>query len=145
MDLREIAQNLGIEEYPAEMENVTPVDVCDPELIEYIHKTYDIFRDHYEDVIRGAEALRNNPDRYTWAQYASAYIMTLPLEAAKKVPLPMEEGAGDILTLLIQLPMIPQSAKVYAQRGFTEEENSVDHGTVRRNANGKSPDPTVGK
>ena len=122
MDLRKIAENLGIEEYPAEMETVTPVDVCDPELIEYIHKTYDIFRDHYEDVIRGAEALRNNPDRYTWAQYASAYIMTLPLEAAKKVPLPMEEGAGDILTLLIQLPMIPQSAKVYAQRGFTEEE-----------------------
>ena len=122
MDLQSIAQRLGIDEYPAEMETVTPVDVCDPELIAYIHKEYDIFRDHYEDVIQGAEALRNNPDRYIWAQYASAYIMTLPLEKAKKVPLPMEEGEGDILPLLIQLPMIPVSAKTYAQRGFTDAE-----------------------
>ena len=124
MNLRKIADNLGIGDYPAQMEQATPVDVCDPELIEYVHKTYDIFKEHYDDVIKGAEALKSDPDRYIWAQYACGYMMGLSLEAAKKVPLPMEEGAGDILTLLIHLPMIPASAKVYAQRGFTEEEIS---------------------
>ena len=124
MDLRKIADSLGISNYPADLEQATPVDVCDLELIEHIHKEYNIFREHYEDVINGAKALKNDPDRYIWAQYACGYMMGLSLEEAKKFPLPMEEGEGDILPLLIHLPMIPASAKVYAQRGFTEEEIS---------------------
>lgn len=121
MDLRKIADNLGISNYPADLEQATPVDVCDLELIEHIHKEYNIFREHYEDVINGAKALKNDPDRYIWAQYACGYMMGLSLEEAKKFPLPMEEGASDMMPLLIQLPIIPKSVEAYRSRGFDDE------------------------
>lgn len=121
MNLREIADRLGISEYPADLEQTTPMDVCDPKLIESLHKEFDLFREHYEDVLKGAQALKNDPDRYTWASYACGYMMSLSLEEAKKFPLPMEEGVGDILPLLIQLPMVPGAAEAYRQRGFSEE------------------------
>ncbi len=121
MELRKIADRLGIAEYPADLEKVTPIDVCNLELIENLHKEFNIFREHYEDVLQGVEALRNDPDRRTWAEYACAYILTLSLEDAKKFPLPVEEGASDMMPLLIQLPMIPKSVEAYRERGFDEE------------------------
>ena len=121
MDLRKIADNLGISNYPADLEQATPMDVCDLNLIEHIHKEYNIFREHYEDVINGAKALKNDPDRYIWAQYACGYMLDLSLAAAKKFPLPVDEGVGDILPLLIHLPMIPICVEVYRARGFSDE------------------------
>ena len=62
MDLRKIADRLGIAEYPADLTKVIPIDVCNLELIANLHKEFNIFREHYEDVVNGAKALKNDPD-----------------------------------------------------------------------------------
>ena len=86
MDLRKIADALGIAEYPADLEQATPVDVCNLELIAYLHKEYDIFREHYQDVLQGVAALQKDENRRIWAEYACAYMMGLSLEDAKNSP-----------------------------------------------------------
>lgn len=120
MNLRKIADALGIAEYPENLEQATPVDVCNLELIEALHNEFNIFREHYEDVLQGVAVLKADENRRIWAEYACGYMMGLSLEDAKKFPLPVEEGVSDMMPLLIQLPMIPVSVAAYRERGFDD-------------------------
>ena len=121
MNLRKIADALGISEYPAALEQATPVNVCNLDLIESLHKEFDIFREHYDDVLQGVAALQKDENRRIWAEYACGYMMELPFEEAKVFPLPVKEGDSDMMPLLIQLPMIPKAVENYRSRGFDEE------------------------
>lgn len=121
MKLREIADKLGIGEYPEGLETAVSISICDEGLIKALEERFSMFRDFYDAVIEGAQALQKDPLRLAWGEAAAGYVKTASVEEARQVPLPMEAGQSDMLPLLIQLPLLLDAAENYRRRGFSEE------------------------
>ena len=71
MTLREIADKLGIEKYPAVLDEVyasLPEDsntVCDLDLIDSLQQEYELFGEYYELVREAAQKIEADPVRRT--------------------------------------------------------------------------------
>lgn len=131
MELLQIANALGIEQYPPALDGVYAAgDFCDPcdlGLLEDTEKRYGIFGQYYEAVRQAMQLLPLDKNRYAWAQVVSTYIATAPVALASKIPMPATDGtaAGDLLPMLILLTQIPRSVEIYRSKGFSEEEIRV--------------------
>ena len=51
MELRKIADKLGIGAYPAELESAQPVDICNEARIAALQEEFDLFGEYYEEVL----------------------------------------------------------------------------------------------
>lgn len=128
MTLVEIARSLGIEAYPEALDAVYEAqhfyNPCDHSVPEALQAQYDLFGQYYDALLAAMEQLPEDPARYTWAKVVSAYIQTVPVEISSRIPMPATDGtpAGDLLPLIIMLPLIPLSIKEYRRKGFSEEE-----------------------
>lgn len=133
MDLKEIAEDLGIGQYPAQMDAIyakfskTGADACDLTLIDRLQAEYDLFEEFYDLVKAAAVALNADPARSAWIKTATRYAMEVDTEQACTVPMPLSDGtvAGDFLPLFVLLPQIPASIDSYNSRGFSRQELDV--------------------
>ena len=128
MTLSEIATALGIDQYPHALESVfaeqsKKVNVCDFALLKALEAEYGIFQDYYDAVKAGMEALALDPIRLAWAEAVATYLLDAPFEKCVTIPCIPTDGtpAGDMLYMLVMLPLIPISIQDYLRRGFPEE------------------------
>ena len=77
---------------------------------------------NYEALLEAATKLRQEPARYLWGQTVAAYFPHATLAEVSALPLPVEDGVGDPLLLLILLPQLPATIEEYRHRGFSDED-----------------------
>lgn len=132
MELREIADTLGITAYPDTLEEIYRTTfaenacACDVSLIDQLQAEYDIFGAYYAVVRETAQKINADPVRSVWVRVAAQYAMDSGPQHAEEIPEPVYDGTAmnDLLLLYIILPQIPGSIKEYRSRGFSEAELS---------------------
>ena len=137
MTFREAAAAIGVEKYPEVLDSVAQgelLDICDLERLRMLEETYGLFGDNYGEVVQGAKALKEDPARYLWGNTVATFVFGKGITEARTVPTPMsnETPAGDMLPLLIMLPMVPDMVRAYRERGMSEENIKHYLGTFRR-------------
>ena len=121
MELRKIADKLGIGTYPEGLESVQPVDICDEAQIAALQEEFDLFGEYYEEVLSEARKVSKDPELRAWGEAVAGYALQASITEFKSTPFPLTEGSVGFLPVLVQLPMVPIAAKNYRSRGFTEE------------------------
>ena len=80
MEFRQIAQQLGIEKYPEQLDEIyssgryKEVDIFDEALMEYLQQTYESFGNYYNEVVAGARELKNDPIRTAYTQTVAVFV-----------------------------------------------------------------------
>lgn len=127
MKLRELADRLGIANYPEQLElsydrlEELNIDISSPDALDALEKEYHLFGEYYGTLREFTLSLKNDPDRLLWGNVIATCIRLYP---AAKSPLPKtdETPLGDFYPLLVLMPLIPDVAPLYRSRGFTEDE-----------------------
>ena len=123
MELRRIADALGIATYPVELDTCgkeTGIDLLT--LVETLQEQYDLFGSYYDAVKTAAQQIVQEPVYLGWCQSAWAYLKDADLGQARAIPVPESDGtpAGDLLGLMLLLPSVAQSVDTFRNRGFDE-------------------------
>ncbi len=130
MTLKEIANAIGIEQYPEGLDSVyvrlqnAEQPACDIALIDRLQEKYDFFGEFYELVKETAVQVNADPVRSSWVRVAADFAYHAEEEVAFTVPVPTSDGTAmnDLLPLYVILPQIPLAADTYRAKGFTEAE-----------------------
>lgn len=143
MELRKVADALGIATYPDAMEEIyrsmseKDAFACDLALIDQLQAEYGIFGEYYNVVRETAQQVNADPVRSAWVRVAAQYALNSDPKQATEIPEPIYDGTAmnDLLLLYVVLPQIPGSIESYRIRGFSEEELSdilkVYKGSIR--------------
>ena len=123
MELRRIADALGIATYPAELDTCgkeTGIDLLT--LVETLQEQYDLFGSYYDAVKTAAKQISDDPVRLGWCQTVWAYLKDATLGQARAIPVPASDGtaAGGLLGLMMLLPCVEMSVRNYRERGLDE-------------------------
>lgn len=141
MTFSEIAQAVGVKEYPQEMESFyDPQDrapACDMEMLHSLQRDYDMFGRFYDLVVEYGEKLNADAVRSAWVRTAVAFCTAGDFYQAKSLPVPAADGTmmTSMLPFYILAAQIPDSLAEYRRRGFSEEELE-DHYKVYRSSLG---------
>lgn len=130
MKLSQIAESIGIEKYPVEMDAIyaaMPKDdkpACDLALIEQLQNEHNIFAEFYDLVVEMAKAVNADENRSIWVKVAVEYCKNKDVAQARRVPVPKPDGTQltAILPFFILIPLMPLGIAEYRRRGFSEEE-----------------------
>lgn len=130
MTLREIADKLGIGEYPAAMNEVYASlpeqsgPVCDVELIDSLQQEYELFGKYYEVVREAAQKIEADPVRRSWVRVAQRRAMGESVTVGRSIPMNYEDDCleGRMMPLMVLLPQIPEGIRLYREKGFPEEQ-----------------------
>jgi len=130
MTLREIADQLGIGEYPAVLDEVYASlpeqsgPVCDIALIDSLQQEYELFGKYYELVREAAQKIEADPVRRAWVQVAQKRAMGRSVTVGRSIPFNYEDDSleGRMMPLMVLLPQIPEGIRLYREKGFPEEE-----------------------
>ena len=142
MDLKSRAASLGIEKYPAGLEEVFPTTdlknetVCNADTLRALHERYGIFGDYLEEILKGAEEVLRTPALLAWLNLSAAYCKNLEtMYEASKMPMPPLDGsvARNVFPALLLADEAPVTAERYRARGFDEAQISLAIGNVGRN------------
>lgn len=128
MTLREVAGALGIGKYPEELERVycnlyrDNVDICNTSYIEELKTEYSFLEEYSELVKAAAKQLRTDEIRRSWGLTVATYLRDYACPTMGKIPLPESDGSlkGDMLPLLILLPLLPKTVERYRKAGIDE-------------------------
>lgn len=128
MNLRELADTLGVKNYPEALETVYKEQdtsdelLCDEAFIASLHEKYDLLGEYYDAVIAGAKDLKNKKNLLAWGRLAYAYSKDATRHEASLMPMPPFDGsaAADMLPVLALIREVPEMVKRYADRGFDE-------------------------
>lgn len=129
MTFREIAKVLGIEEYPQELEPVyenleqDSMDICNISYIEELEETYAMFGTYFELVKSAARLVEKDEIRRAWGQTVCTYLRDNACLTMPRIPVPESDESlqGDMLPLLILLPLIPGIVEKYRRAGIDED------------------------
>lgn len=128
MELAQIALSLGIAKYPPALDEVYAAgnlfDPCDQQLLKELEAEFGIFEGYYAAMEQAMEEIPADEHRYIWAKVVATYIRTAPVQLASKIPMPASNGtvAGDLLPMVILLPLIPSAVESYRRMGFPQED-----------------------
>lgn len=130
MELRQIADAIGIGNYTPELDEVyatlehTDAPACDLALIDSLQEELDFFGEFYELARAVAIQINGDENRSTWIKNAIAYAKDRKTEACKRIPVPKADGTvvTSMLPLYILLGLVPDGIAQYRRRGFPEEE-----------------------
>lgn len=130
MELRQIADAIGIGEYMPELDEIyatlprTDAPACDLETIDRLQADYDTFGEFYELVRAVAIEINNDPKRSAWIKTAAEYCKDHTRGQINKIPVPKADGTvvTSMLPLYILVSMLPSSVEEYRRRGFSEKE-----------------------
>lgn len=129
MELSKIAESIGIEKYPAELDAIyasmpkNDEPACDLALIEQLQNEYNVFGEFYDLVVEMAKVINADENRSIWIKVAVEFAKDKSVAQARRVPVPKADGTQltAILPLYILIPMIPMGIAEYRRRGFSEE------------------------
>lgn len=130
MTLQEIAEKLGIEKYPAVLDEVYASlpeahgPVCDLALIDSLQQEYELFGQYYDLVREAARKIEADPVRRAWVRVAQIRSMGESVTVGRSIPFNYEDDSteGRMMPLMALLPQIPQGIRLYREKGFPEEE-----------------------
>ena len=128
MDMKEVAQKLGIETYPEVLDSLcaglddTPA--CDLELIADAQEKYNAFEEYYDYVVEGAKKINEDPVYSAWVKTINAYLKDPSLGHQRDLPVLPLNGTPkqDMAMLMTLVPFIPSAAAAYTKGGFSQEE-----------------------
>ncbi len=131
MELKKIAERIGIAKYPEAMDAVYAAmkqddqPACDLASIDALQEEYGLYGDYYELVKKTGEQINADPDRSTWVKVAVAFSRQDETSVSgRSIPVPTADGT-DVTAFLpvhILAAQIPESIELYRRRGFPEEE-----------------------
>lgn len=129
-ELRQLADRLGLGEYPPELEKVyeeqkcCTAPACDLSLIDSLQKEYDLFGEFYELVRQTARQINADNDLNAWVRAAAQFHQDNERATACQLPVPSLDGRQvmDLMMLHIMMPMIPDSFTKMEKRGFSWDE-----------------------
>lgn len=141
MDLRTLADRIGIAEYPEEL---TPVyeGIRGGEWIEDIEKTLEAlhtefapFGEYYETVVRGARELQEKEELLAWLALGVTYCKDAEEGAAARFPIPPCDGsvARDMFPVILIALEYPETVKRYRARGFDDAQIKKNLGNLAEN------------
>lgn len=130
MELKELATSLGIEDYPEKLEKIyenLPEDDGSLYNVEYIRELeakYGLLGEYLDDVIKGAEDIKDKKNLLLWARLVYEYNKDSTLYEIRKLKLPETDGspAMDMLPVLVLLREVPDTVKRYEARGFNDKQ-----------------------
>ena len=131
MELRELAEKIGIAKYPEAMNEVyasmelTDAPACDLDAIDALEQEFGIYGKYYDKVVETGKAINADPLRSTWVKVAVEYARRSPDSVAPRgIPVPAPDGSDVTAFLPVHIiaAQIPASIAEYRRRGFSEEE-----------------------
>jgi hypothetical protein len=130
MTLCELANKLGINSYPAKLEEIyktvdkSEFNPCDIFYIKGLQAKYKLLGDYTEDVIKGARELAEKPELLLWAKLMCEYNKDATSFEARQLSFPVSDGtpAMDMMPILVLLCEVPEMIKKYEARGFSKEQ-----------------------
>ena len=130
MELRQIADAIGIGKYPAALDEMyantvqTNEPACDLELIDQLQQDLNFFGEYYDQVRETAQVINKDENRSAWIKNAIAYARVSKTAQCRTIPVPKADGTliSAMLPVFILVPLIPAAMEEYCRRGFPEEE-----------------------
>lgn len=130
MSFYEIARELEILEYPAELDSYYPVpearkaELCSLSMIDRLHTQFDLFGPYYHEVRKGFMNLENDPERKACLDVYSLFIKDHDAETARRVYCPKLTGTkgSNMLGLLIHLPSVKDTYRRMICCGLSHQE-----------------------
>ena len=130
MDLRAIADQIGIGEYPSQLDDTyialgkdnTPA--CDLDFLDMLQGAYDTFGQYYPQVRSLAAAVNADPNRSAWIKTCVCYAKGRTRAEMNRIPVPKADGTPitAMLPLYILTGLLPDTLEAYRNRGFSEVE-----------------------
>lgn len=129
-ELRQIADRIGLGEYPIELEAVfeaqkgSTAPACDLTLIDGLQEKYDLFGGFFDLVRQSAREINADPDLNAYVRAAAQFHKENDKATACKLPVPTLDGTPvkNFMMLHIMMPTIPDSFASLEKRGFTWDE-----------------------
>lgn len=130
MELRQIAEAIGIAKYPAALDEMyvsstqTDEPACDLALIDRLQEELNFFGEYYDQVREMALLINADENRSAWVKNAVAYARVSKTAQCRTIPVPKVDGTpvSAMLPVFILVPLIPDAMEQYRRRGFPEEE-----------------------
>lgn len=130
MELRKIADAVGIGKYPSILDDVffsmpkNDLPACDLDLIDQLQREHNIFEEFYDVVRQTAEEINRDANRSMWIKVCVEYAKDRLVGEVRTIPAPKPDGTQvtALLPLYILIPLIPKSIEIYKARGFSNEE-----------------------
>lgn len=128
MSVIKLAERLGVTKLPEGFEQYyekleeNRSRLCSDEMIRRMQETYNLFGEHYEEVLLAWEDLKKNEEKKLWADLCAFYVLENDLPTTKLTPITAPDGTpgGDMLPLFALIPAAEVSCKLYRDRGFTD-------------------------
>lgn len=130
MTFCELLESLEIKSYPEKLESIYD-EICaenncifNREYVVKLDEKYNITGKYFEPVIAAIEEIKTRKNLYLWLCLGCEYLRRSDCSAAKELPIPTSDGtlAMDMLPVLILLSAVPEAARLYEKRGFSEEQ-----------------------
>ena len=125
--LRQIADRIGLGEYPEELEAIyeklkdSAQPACNLQEIAYLQEKYDLFAEFYDLVMLSAEKINADPDLNLYVRVAVQFNNGCDRMTALQLPAPTMSGRPelDFLMLHITIPRVEASFREMEKRGFS--------------------------
>ena len=142
-EFKEIANILGIKEYPGRFEEIyknlkdEKTLFCDISVIEKYDKEFSILQEHLDLVKQGAKEVLEDKALYLYGRTLCEYIKTSSTWDTRHTPLPELDGsaARDVFGVLLIFTLIPESVEFFRNHGFSDDEIKLSYRDIRKNMN----------
>jgi hypothetical protein len=134
MKLSELAASFGVESYPEKYEEVYASLNSDAKKIftrEYltaVENKYGCFKQHFENLVRGGEAILENEALATWIAVIAEFNKVSPLAELKlggtTFPTNIEGAGADMMRIFPLIALMERTAELFYAHGFNFEEVS---------------------
>lgn len=126
MSFRQIADTMGIDAYPIEMDAIYAQGakpLVTRQMLCTWQEKLQLFGEYFADVLRGFDDLQTKPAELAWTNTACQYIQTATHTEAKALSMPEADGspARDMMPLFLLLSRVDQAMAEYVHRGIPEE------------------------
>ena len=143
MEFKELANSLGIKEYPEKFEELyknlkdEKTLFCDTSIIEKYDREFSILCEHLDLVKQGAQEVLNDKALYLYGRTICEYIKVSTTWDSRHTPLPELDGSvgRDVFGVLIIFTLIPESVEFFRNHGFTDDEIKLSFRDIRKNMN----------
>ncbi|MBE6645813.1 MAG: hypothetical protein E7612_10655 [Ruminococcaceae bacterium] len=129
MQLKELAEKLGMESYPEEFEKIyaeldgNNTAFFNKEEFDKLETEYGILEGYCDAVVSAAEKLKQDKDLSLWVSMVSKFVTSVPKERFSEAKLPKSESDGaEMMHIFPLLALAPTTIELYKNHGFSKEE-----------------------
>ena len=127
MKLKELAESLGVTNYPEKLEKIylslgeDDGSIYNREYIIGLQEKYNLLGQYLDVVLSGADEIKTKPNLLLWARLGCAYVNQTDCYESGKFPIPVSDGslAMDMLPVLgVGTVLVPWALVAFFQRNF---------------------------